>query len=277
MTNDAEEKVKKFYSTIGWQTEEKITEDARRFEDLRENAKQYVSKCRLRVLRYIPNNGENILDMASGPIQYKEYLEYSKNFRKRYCIDLSKKALDDAEKKIGNHGVFLCGSFFDIFLEEDFFDCAISLHTIYHIDKDKQEEVVKKLIRVTKPGNPVIIVYSNPHAIIRYFLLPLHFLRKIKKLFGKIKKEKEKESCLYFFAHPIRWWDRFRNLADIQILPWRSFDSSFQKRLIPNNKFGKKMFNILFNTEERFPNFFVKYFQYPMIILTKRKANNNMN
>lgn len=272
MTNDAEEKVKKFYNTIGWQTEGEITEDARRFEDLRENAKQYISKCRLRVLRYIPNNGENILDMASGSIQYKEYLEYSRNFKKRYCIDLSKKALDDAKKKIGNHGVFLCGSFFDIFLEEDFFDCAISLHTIYHIDKDKQEEAVRKLIRVTKPDNPVIIVYSNPHTIIRYFLLPLHFLRMIKKLLGKIKKDKEKESYLYFFAHPNRWWDRFRNLADIQIIPWRSFSSNCQKRLIPNNKFGKKMLSILFNMEERFPNFFVKYFQYPMIVLTKRKS-----
>jgi len=272
MASDAEEKVKKFYNTIGWQTEGKITEDARRNEDLRENAKQYVSKCRLRVLKYIPNNGENILDMASGPIQYKEYLEYSRNFRKRYCIDLSKKALDDAKKKIGNHGVFLCGSFFDIFLEEDFFDCAISLHTIYHIDKDKQEEAVRKLIRVTKPGSPVIIVYSNPHTIIRFFLLPFYFLRRIKKLLREIKKEKKKESYLYFFAHPIRWWDRFRNLADIEILPWRSFSSSCQKRLIPNNKFGKKIFDILFNMEERFPNFFVKYFQYPMIVLTKRKS-----
>ena len=274
MASDAEEKVKKFYNTIGWQTEGKITEDARRSEDLRENAKQYVSKCRLRVLKYIPSNGENILDMASGPIQYKEYLEYSRNFKKRYCIDLSKKALDDAKKKIGNHGVFLCGSFFNIFLKENFFDCAISLHTIYHIDKDKQEEAVRKLIRVTKPGSPVIIVYSNPHTIIRYFLLPLHLLRKIKKLLGKIKEDKEKELYLYFFAHPIRWWDRFRNLADIQILPWRSFGSSHQKRLIPNNKFGEKMFNILFNMEGRFPNFFVKYFQYPMIVLTKRKTNN---
>jgi len=274
MTNDAEEKVKKFYSTIGWQTEEQITEDAKRFEDLRENAKQYVSKCRLRVLKCIPSNGENILDMASGPIQYKEYLEYSRNFKKRYCIDLSKKALNDAKKKIGNHGVFLCGSFFDIYLEEDFFDCAISLHTVYHIDKDKQEGAIRKLIRVTKPGKPVIIVYSNPYTIIRYLLLPFRFLRMIKKLLGEIKKKKEKESDLYFFAHPIRWWDRFRNVADIYTIPWRSFASSHQKRLIPNNKFGKKMFNILFNIEEKFPDFFVKYFQYPMIVLTKRKTNN---
>jgi len=117
----AEEKVSEFYNTVGWETDDEITEDARRFEDLRECSKEYVSKCRLRVLRHIPDHGLNILDMASGPIQYKEYLEYSKNFRKRYCIDLSSTALEIARKKIGDHGVFLHSSFFDIPLEENFF------------------------------------------------------------------------------------------------------------------------------------------------------------
>jgi len=78
MIDNAEERVSKFYNTVGWETEGEITEDARRWEDLREHAKHYVSKCRLRVLRHIPDHGVNILDMASGPIQYKEYLEYSK-------------------------------------------------------------------------------------------------------------------------------------------------------------------------------------------------------
>ena len=70
--NSAEERVSKFYNTVGWETKENITEDAKRFEDLRDHAKEYVSKCRLRVLRHIPDHGVNILDMASGPIQYKE-------------------------------------------------------------------------------------------------------------------------------------------------------------------------------------------------------------
>lgn len=270
MKNDAEVRVSKFYNTVGWETEGEVTEDARRFEDLRECAKEYVSKCRLRVLRHIPDHGENILDMASGPIQYKEYLEYSRNYKKRYCVDLSSKALDDAKKKIGDRGVFLCGSFFDIALEEDFFDCTISLHTIYHIDKDKQEEVVRKLLAVTKPGKPIIIVYNNPHTLARYFKLPFHFLRRIGKALMKTKKDNEKEAGLYFFAHPIRWWDRFRDVADIQIMPWRSFSSSHQKALIPNSRFGKKIFDILFNIEEQFPIFFVKHFEYPMIILKKR-------
>lgn len=267
MTNEAEEKVSNFYKSVGWETEGEITEDAKRFEDLRECAREYVTKCRLRVLRHIPDKGENILDMASGPIQYKEYLEYSRHFKKRYCIDLSTKALDAARIKIGGHGVFLSGSFFDIKLEEDFFDCAISLHTIYHIHKDKQEEAVRKLVAVTKSGKPVIIVYSNPHSLISYLASPLTITRSILRKTDRIKG---KEPDLYFFAHPIKWWDRFSDVADILILPWRSFDSGHQKVIIPNNMIGKRMFDVLFSLEERFPNFFVKHFQYPMIILKKK-------
>ena len=273
MMDNAEERVSKFYNTVGWETDGEITEDARRFEDLREHAKEYVSKCRLRVLRHIPDNGVNILDMASGPIQYKEYLEYSKNFKKRYCVDLSSAALEKAQRKIGDHGVFLHGSFFNIPMEENFFDCAVSLHTIYHIDKDKQEEAVRKLLYVTKPGKPVIIVYSNPNTFL--VSLPFRLLRRIKSALKKHeKKRKQKEDLsLYFHPHPIEWWNRFSDIASVKLLPWRSFGSDTQKRLIPNNKIGRKMFYVLFDLEERFPDFFVKHFQYPMIILTKKKAN----
>jgi ubiquinone/menaquinone biosynthesis C-methylase UbiE len=227
-------------------------------------------------LRHIPESGENLLDMASGPIQYNEYLEYSRNFKKRYCVDLSLSALEGAKKKIGDHGVYLHGSFFDILLEEDFFDCTVSLHTIYHIDKDKQEEAVRKLVKVTKQGKPVIIVYSNPNTLISSLrsLLPLLPLRRARNLLRKTDKiiKKEPGVSLYFHPHPIEWWNRFSDVSHVQIFPWRSFSSDIQKRLIPNNKIGGIVFNLLFNLEERFPDFFVKHFQYPMIILTKRKG-----
>ena len=274
MRNNVEEKVTKFYNTVGWETEGEITEDARRWEDLRECAKEYVSKCRLRVLRHIPETGENILDMASGPIQYKEYLEYSGNFKKRYCVDLSSSALEIAKKKIGDHGVFLHGSLFDIPLEENSFDCTVSLHTVYHIDKDKQEEAVRKLLYITKPGKPVIIVYSNPNTFIKFLKLPFSLLRRAMRVLKKLVKKREKEGdlSLYFYSHPNKWWDRFSDVAIVKILPWRSFGSDDQKRLMPNNKMGRKMFAVLFNLEEQFPDFFVNHFQYPMIILTKRKS-----
>ena len=274
MIKNAEERVSKFYNTVGWEEEGEITEDARRWEDLREYAKEYVSKCRLRVLCHIPKSGENILDMASGPIQYKEYLEYSKNFKKRYCVDLSLRALESAKKKIGDHGVFLHGSFFDISFRESFFDCTVSLHTIYHIDKDRQEEAVRKLIYVTKPGRPIIIVYRNPNTFVSVLKLPFRLLGRVKSVLKKTERRSKQEEGpgLYLYAHPIEWWDRFNDIASIRILFWRSFNSEAQKILIPNNKIGRQMLDVLFNLEERFPDFFVRHFQYPMIILTKRKS-----
>lgn len=268
MANNAEEKVSKFYNSVGWETEGEITEDARRWEDLRECAKEYVSNCRLRVSRHIPESGDNILDMASGPIQYKEYLEYSKNFNKRYCVDLSSSALEAAKKKIGDHGVFLHGSFFDIPLEENFFDCTVSLHTIYHIDADKQEEAVRKLIYVTRPGKPVIIVYGNPNTFVRILKLPFNLLRSAVRAMNK--SAEEGDLSLYFNPQPNRWWARFNDVATVELLPWRAFGADDQKRLIPDNKLGKKMFAALFKLEERFPDFFVNHFEYPMIVLTKK-------
>lgn len=263
MANNAEERVADFYNTIGWKTgEDELTEDAKKFEDLRENAKAYVSKCRMRVRRHIPEKGVNFLDMASGPIQYPEYLTYSKNYEKRYCVDLSLDALNLAKKKIADHGVFLHGSFFDIPLEENFFDCSLSMHTIYHIHKNQQEQAVHKLLRVTKPGKPVLIVYSNPNTLVSLIKKPLRFLRK--------HSNNQTATGLYFFTHPLSWWSRFEAIADIDILPFRSFSSDDQKRLFPDNNIGKTALNVLFTLEERFPAFFAKHFQYPLIILTKK-------
>ena len=99
-------------------------------------------------------------------------------------------------------------------------------------------------------------------------------LTKVNSVLKKLEKKRKQEEdlSLYVYSHPIEWWNRFSDVASVRILPWRSFDSDTQKRLIPNNKVGRKMFDVLFNLEERFPDFFVRHFQYPMIILTKRES-----
>ena len=270
--NSAEKNISDFYNSIGWETKQEVYEDTKRFEDLREIASEYNHKCRLRIARHIPEAGENMLDMASGPIPYPEYVKYSENFQKRYCVDLSAKALADAKKNIGDRGVFLHGSFFDIELEENLFDCALSLHTLYHIDKDKQEEAVRKIIAVTKPGQPIIIVYRNPNTLIRYFVSPL---RQLKQMWKKLSGSAVDGDKLYAFAYPISWWDRFKDEAEIEIFPWRSFFAPHQKILIPDNKLGAKLFALLYKLEENFPKFFVHNFQYPMIVMRKKEAITN--
>ncbi len=268
----AEASVSNFYNTVGWELTDGNTEDAILWEDLRYNSREYITKCRLRLLNHIPLDGKYMLDMASGPIQFPEYLEYSKTYDKRYCVDLSSTALDLAKNKIGDKGVFLHGSFFDLEIPENFFDCSLSLHTIYHIDRNLQEVAVKKLLKVTKPGRPVIILYSNPNTLVS---LPFRLARKVLSFCNLNSKptipDYIAENSLYFYAHPIDWWDRFSDCATVEILPWRAFATNFQKVLIPDNKFGAWLLDALFNLENRYPGIFVKYFQYPMIILTKKK------
>mgnify|MGYP000957116572 FL=1 len=246
----------KFYNELGWKEKNKIFKDAELFEDLRDGSKSYISKCRKKLLKHIPKKGNHILDFASGPIQYKEYLEYSKNFRFRHCVDFSKTAIREAKKKLGRRGKYYCNDFLNIKFKENFFDCVISLHTIYHISKNKQKRAIKKLIKVTKKNKPIIIVYSNPNTL----------LSRLKNIFIK-KKNKQQ---IYFFCHPLKWWNQFESMADVKILCWRSFSAQHQKLLFPNNLIGKMMLNILLNLEKRFSNFFSKYFQYYIVILKKK-------
>ena len=259
MANQKIKYVSKFYNGLGWNKKKNNTLDATLFEDLRSNAKRYVSKCRKRLNRYIPNKGVHILDFASGPIQYPEYLNYSKGFKLRHCVDFSKIAIKDAKLKIGRRGKYYCNDFFKIKFKKNYFDCILSLHTIYHIEKKFQAKAVKKLIAISKKNSPIIIIYSNPNTIIN----------KIKKIFTKKKKSKD-IAKLYFFCHKIDWWSQFEKVANVQFKPWRSFSSGHQKILFPDNYIGKILLNILFFFEEKFEKFFINNFQYYTIILKKK-------
>ena len=264
-------KTKRYYDDHGWKVDGKYTKDAIYWEDLRENAYDYIRKCRRRILRHIPPEGDKILDMGSGPIQYSDYLLYSRGFRRRICIDLSFNALKAARMKIGNHGIYINANFLDIPLKKNYFDCAISLHALYHFPKDRQEEAVRKLIYVTKPCMPIIIVYSNPNTILSN-IKPYIYNEKFIKMNNIIQtRQRNSLSEIYFYRFPVEWWKRFNSYADVKIYPWRSFKSVDQKILIPDNRLGKLMLSSLFVLEELFPSSFVKHFQYPLIVLTKHR------
>ena len=267
-SNTAESIISNFYNSKGWVEENGNTIDAISFEDLRNCAKDYLVKCRLKLLKYIPDFGENFLDMASGPIQYKEYIDYSNNFKKRYCVDLSNDALIEARKKIGDHGVYMHGSFFDLNFEDNFFDCIVSIHTIYHIDKDQQEIAIRKMIKIIKKGKPIIIIYSNPNSLVRIISKFIKKTFSIFKLFTNNKVPGEGE--LYFYTHSLNFFNKFKDEANIEIVPWRTFGTELQKKIFPNNKIGIIMFNILFSLEMRFKSIFRHIALYPIIIITKK-------
>lgn len=78
------------------------------------------------------------------------------------------------------------------------------------------------------------------------------------------------KDSFYVYAHPIDWWDRFADVAEVRIYPWRSFTAYHQKVIFPDNELGKVMFDILYWLEDHLPNFFVRHFQYRMIVLAKK-------
>ena len=121
---------------------------------------------------------------------------------------------------------------------------------------------MRKLLDVVRPGSPVLIVYTNPGALTGILAGPLRTARTFLRRGGGDE--------LYVYAHPNHWWRRFEDVADLQILPWRSLPTPYQKLLVPNNALGSKLLKQLFDLEDRFPKFFARYLQYPMIILKKK-------
>ena len=180
------------------------------------------------MLEFLPDGGERILDAGSGPIQYPEYLEYSSSFAKRVCVDLSQRALDEARAKLGDRGEYVRASLLELPFENDDFDAAVSLHTIYHVERDRQEGAVRELLRVLKPGARAVVVYANPDRLAARL-----------KVVARRKRPLE-SGPIYFFAHPLSWWKRFSDEAVIQIVPWRSLNANESRRLIPDNALGRR-------------------------------------
>jgi ubiquinone/menaquinone biosynthesis C-methylase UbiE/uncharacterized protein YbaR (Trm112 family) len=201
--------VQEFYDRIGWKkVDEKTYSDASQFEDLRSVSSDYISSCHRRVTRYIQRSGKYILDAASGPVQYEEYLAYSKHYDYRICVDISLLALKEASRKIGKKGLFIQANITNLPLAENCVDAIVSLHTIYHVQSEDQFMAFRELHRVLKPGATAAIVYSwgwrSP--LMAFMLLPFAVLRWPLRLLRLLKARRTKpvgttnEPTLYFFA-----------------------------------------------------------------------------
>jgi ubiquinone/menaquinone biosynthesis C-methylase UbiE len=257
----AERKVREFYDSHGWtDAGAGVSVDAELWEDLRPVARHYVESCRRKILKFLPQTGDLLLDAASGPIQYPEYLEYSKGLRKRVCVDISKSALEQAEKRLGNRGEYVQASILNLPFPSDQFDAIVSLHTIYHIESGQQDAAVRQLVRVAKTGAPVVIVYANPNRLIQR-------ARRLASPFSR--KQRPKPEPLYYHAHPLAWWDRFRDSASVKLHPWRSLTARESKTLIPNNVLGKILFRGVLATEDLLPGPMTALGAYPVIVLRK--------
>jgi SAM-dependent methyltransferase len=275
--------VQNFYDKIGWLKDEEGTfEDAKKFEDLRPVSKEYIHKCHMRVNDYLKDSGKYILDAASGPIQYPEYLSYSKNYAYRICVDISFLALREAKKKLGDKGIYIMADITKLPIESNIVDAVVSLHTIYHVPADEQAKAFSELYRVLKPGSTGVVVYSwsNHSLLMKAMLFPIYApiiaIRMAKKVIGSFFAGEDKpsqrppETKLYFHVHPYKWFDKeIRRLFDFEIVVWRSVNVPFLKLYIHKWLFGKQLLSFIYWLEEKFLHFLGRFGAYPMIIIYK--------
>jgi SAM-dependent methyltransferase len=277
---ETKQEVRKFYDQIGWQKVSAGTYQNAQYEDLRPVSSRYVHKCHLRVNRYLKSAGKYLLDAGSGPIQYLEYLTYSKGYQYRVCLDISIIALKEARDRIrSSHGLFVVADVANLPFKDEIFDGIISLHTLHHLTVTDCVPAYENFKRVLKKNRTAVIVNGWGESIVmRWFNTPILIMERLfnklsppsikaKKNTGDISKKPKGTFVHKLNAQGLR--DLLGVDFSISISVWRSVSVRFLRAMIHPFLFGRIWLWILFGLEELFPTFFGEKGQYPLITFTK--------
>lgn len=273
--------VRKFYDQIGWQKVSEGTYQNAQYEDLRPVSYRYIHKCHLRVNRYLKHAGKFLLDAGSGPIQYPEYLTYSKEYQYRVCLDISIVALEEAQDRIGNsHGLFVVADVANLPFMDGIFEGIVSLHTLHHLTASDYVPAYANLKRVLKKNCTAVVVNGwGESKFMSCFEKPILVMEKLfhknitffkqtgKKNTGEISKKLKGTFVHKLNAQGLR--DLLGTDFPVSISVWRSVSVRFLRAMIHPFLFGRFWLWILFRLEELFPAFFGEKGQYPLITFTK--------
>jgi ubiquinone/menaquinone biosynthesis C-methylase UbiE len=281
------QQVREFYDQVGWhEISDGLYQNAR-YEDLRPVSKEYIHRCHLRVKDHLPSQGRYLLDAGSGPIQYPEYLEYSRGYTFRVCADISIQALLEARRRIGDHGLFVVADIANLPFAPEVFDGLVSLHTIHHLPIEQHVKAYQELYRVLISGRTGVVVngWHQPPLAKR-----LTILRKVtmwfqglitRRLFGReryrqeinpvasLQDEQETKSTFVNKNHPSWFVREVLSQLPVEILVWRSISVKDLRTFIHPGWGGQGILRILFWLEEKFPCWFGMNGQYPLVVIHK--------
>jgi SAM-dependent methyltransferase len=287
---EVKQQVREFYNHIGWQEVSEGCYQNATYEDLRAVSSEYIHRCHLRILRHLKPQGRYLLDAGSGPIQYPEYLEYSRAYRKRVCLDISSQALREARKRIGEHGLFVVGDIAYLPFKSNSFDGLVSLHTIHHLPPEEHLNAYLEFYRVLSERANAVVVngWDNPplmaaaNVLVRFADWAYRLLRgkpipardQADRYVAGQAAEKplltSQPSGTYVRKHNASWLvDKVGAHMHVEIWTWRSVGVRFLRTLIHERWGGRSLLRLLYWLEERFPLFFGRYGQYPLIVIRK--------
>lgn len=298
--SNIKQEVRLFYDQVGWQlVGEQVYQNAR-YEDLRPVAREYIRKCHSRVNRHIKTHGDYLLDVGSGPVQYPDYLEYSRNYRYRVCADISFTALIEARKRIGEHGLYVVVDVANLPFVLEIFDGLVSLHTIHHLPEAEHLQAFEELYRVLAPKSNAVVVNGWERSLLMNIANPLIRLANLLRyLLGQLSGNKyspsgeeipkkrhpakskkafkmESGKGTHTEKHDAEW---IRNTVgskmDIDILVWRSITVRFMRALIHPHLGGRIWLRLLYWLEERYPRFFGEKGKYPLLVIHKSEGGDH--
>jgi SAM-dependent methyltransferase len=279
-------RVQEFYDQVGWQEVSDGVYQNARYEDLRHVSREYIHRCHLRVQRHLAPVGRCLLDAGSGPIQYPEYVEYSRGYRARVCVDISIVALQEARKRIGDvqsggHGTFVVADIANLPFKQEAFSGMVSLHTIHHLPREEHPRAYQELYRTLERGAAGVVVngWDSP-PLTRLLDVPV---RLVERLYARVKGKQastvDKESAArnahraegtYVRKSSAAWLkSEVGREIPLKIWVWRTVNVRFLRTLIHPRWGGRQILRLLYALEERFPHYFGKNGQYPLVVIRK--------
>jgi len=273
-----------FYDELGWvKGSDGDFEDALIYEDLRPVSADYIRKCHRRVKRFLAQKGRYLLDAASGPVQYKEYLEYSESYRRRVCVDLSFRALVEARKKLGDRGLYILGDITNLPFVDGSMDGFVSLHTIYHVPADEQRNALLELFRVLGSGRSGVVVYQQRNGLFgRLLMAPTRLFRKQKPPATPARGDstatigQPPAQCPlprrkpYSHFHPREWFTTQKWEFPLEFRVWRSVSVPALRIWIRPMLGGRLVLGILYRLEDLFPLFFARVGEYQTLVIRRK-------
>lgn len=277
MTTEIKDQVREFYDQVGWQEISDGLYQNARYEDLRPVSQEYIHRCHMRVLRHLPPAGKFLLDAGSGPIQYPEYLEYSRGYERRVCADISAVALNEARSRIGDHGLFVVADLANLPFKEGAFDGVVTLHAIHHLPENEHVQAFDGLYRTMSPGANAVVVNGWDESTFSRLTDPL--IAVARRFRGKPTNKKKKagkkaaggkQKGTYVQKHDADWFKKeIGSRYDLKIYVWRSINVRFMRNFISGRLGGRTLLKFVYWLEERFPHFMGERGAYPMIVINR--------
>ncbi len=274
---NTKQQVREFYDQVGWSQEDDGNYQNARYEDLRPVSREYIHKTRLRVNQHLLPSGKYLLDAGSGPVQYSEYLTYSEGYTYRVCADISITALQEAKKRLGDHGLCVVADVANLPFASDAFDGIVSMHTIHHLPMNEHRAAYGELYRVLGAGKSAVVVngWGDPFlmTLAEPFIQLGRLLAGRPSQYGKKKgSDGEREAGTFVRKMNAAWLrNELKELFPIKIYVWRSLSTRFLRWFIRPRFGGNTLLRFAFWLEERFPRFFGVNGQYPMVVFKKDK------